>query len=238
MLPLPNKIYATLASLNLGLWLLTGVILLLAIGSFTGGGAENSAINEMALLDWLFRSPLAFSWWLWLTIGLLAVLALNTVFCSIESLRSKYQRSGFLKVFAPQVMHAGFLLIVAAHLVSAYGSEKGVMTVQEGQAIGFPDGRTLVIGKISGQVGAMGMLTSYQAQVRSVSAPNLSPQTISPNHPFFYRDFGIYLKDVQLGPERLALVEIHREPGAGLALAGALLFTVGNLVLIGTRRGR
>lgn len=31
---------------------------------------------------------------------------------------------------------------------------------------------------------------------------------------------------------RRALFKLHREPGAGMALAGALLFTVGNLVLL------
>jgi hypothetical protein len=39
-------------------------------------------------------------------------------------------------------------------------------------------------------------------------------------------------------PTRAALVEIHREPGAGIALAGALLFTIGNIVLLSVRRGR
>jgi len=62
--------------------------------------------------------------------------------------------------------------------------------------------------------------------------------TMRPNRPFFYRGFGIYLKEVGFVPEPVALVEIHREPGAGWALAGALLFTAGNIVLLAVRRGR
>nr|WP_279342459.1 cytochrome c biogenesis protein ResB [Geotalea sp. SG265] len=215
-----------------------GIVVLMAIGSFGGGGAESSSINDVALLVWLREVPIAYSWWLWLTIALLAVLAINTILCSIASLRSKYQRGNFLALIAPQVMHAGFLFIVAGHLCSAWGSEKGVMTVREGQAIGFPDGSTLTVDNITGQLGDMGMLTAYQAEVRAGSGTGASPTFISPNHPFFLGDFGIYLKDVQLFPERLALVEIHREPGAGLALAGALLFTMGNVVLMALRRGR
>lgn len=229
-----NNLYNRLASLNLGIWLMLGVVVLLGVGSFSGGGAESSSINDMPLFYWLKETPIVFSWWLWLTIGLLGVLALNTVLCSIESLRSKYGRAKFLTLIAPQVMHAGFLFIVLAHLFSAYGGLKGVMQVNEGEAIGFPDGTGVVIGNIAGQVGAMGMMTDYSADVRS----GTTMQTISPNHPFFYKGFGVYLKDVQLVPDRVALVEIHREPGAGLALAGALLFTIGNVVLLAVRRGR
>ena len=62
--------------------------------------------------------------------------------------------------------------------------------------------------------------------------------TVRPNHPFFYRGSGNYPKQVELFPVRGALIEVHREPGAGLALAGALLFTMGNVVLLAVRRGR
>lgn len=233
-----NNFYNRLASLNLGLWLMLGVVVLLGVGSFSGGGAESSSINDMPLFYWLKETPIAFSWWLWLTIGLLGVLALNTVLCSIESLRSKYGRARFLTLIAPQVMHAGFLFIVLAHLFSAYGGLKGVMQVNEGGVIGFPDGTRIELGNITAETGPMGMMTGYSADVRYGTSGGTVIQTISPNHPFFYKGFGVYLKDVQAVPYRIALVEIHREPGAGLALAGALLFTIGNVVLLAVRRRR
>jgi len=230
------KIYAKLASLSLGIWLMAGVIVLLAIGSFSGGGAESGSINDMALFAWLKGAPLAWSWWLWLTIAFLAVLVVNTLLCSIESLRGKFGRTNFLSLIAPQVMHAGFLFIVLAHLFSAYGGLKGIMQVNDGQIIGFPDGTGVAVTNIRGEQGAMGMLTDYRAEIRDNSGNAIGG--ISPNHPFFYKEFGLYIKDVQLIPQRIALIEIHREPGAGFALAGALLFTVGNLALLATRRGR
>jgi hypothetical protein len=232
------KLYQWLASLSLGIWLMGGVIVLLAIGSFNGGGAESSSINDMALFAWLREAPLAWSWWLWLAIALLALLAVNTVLCSIESLRSKWQRTRFLALIAPQVMHAGFLFIVLAHLFSAYGSQKGVLQVAEGQVIGFPDGSGVAIANISGEVGPMGILTHYQAEAIDSNGSGRAVGRISPNNPLFHKGFGVYLKDVQLSPQRIALIEIHREPGAGLALAGALLFTIGNFVLLATRRNR
>ena len=233
-----RALYNRLASLTLGIWLMAGAVVLLAIGSFSGGGAESSSINDMPLLRWLMETPPGTSWWLWLTVALLALLALNTVICSIESFRSKYGRAGFLTLIAPQVMHAGFLFIVLAHLFSAYGGFKQVMPLYEGSSVGFPDGTRVEITHIAAQAGPMGMMSDYSAEVRFGTDTGRGTQTISPNHPFFYRGFGIYLKEVEISPRPAALIEIHREPGAGLALAGAILFTIGNVALLAVRRGR
>jgi hypothetical protein len=189
----------------------------------------------MPLFAWLAESPLSLSWWLWATVGLLALLALNTVLCSVESLRTKAGSSRFLAIIAPQVMHAGFLLIVLAHLSSAWGGARHILPVREGAVVSFPGGAEVQIAGLRLETGPMGMPTAYSAVVRY---PGGDTSTVSPNNPVFYRGFGIYLKQVELYPYRAALIEVHREPGAGLALAGALLFTVGNVVLLAVRRGR
>ena len=59
--------------------------------------------------------------------------------------------------------------------------------------------------------------------------------TISPNHPWISGEYGVYIKQAEGYPYKRALLEIHREPGAGLALAGALIFTVGNVLLVWLR---
>ena len=232
-----QSIYQCLASLNLGLWLTGGVILLLAVGSFAGGGEGSGSINDVALFAWLTESPFALSWWLWGTVALLALLALNTVLCSIESLRSKAGSTRFLPVVAPQVMHLGFILIVLAHLFSAWGGGKESLPVREGEIITFPGGGQVEIAGVQLVAGPMGMPADYSAVLRYPPGSGVAT-TISPNHPAFYGAFGIYLKEVAPEPYRAALIEIHREPGAGLALAGALLFTLGNVALLCLRRGR
>ena len=232
-----GAIYRYLVSLNLGLWLMAGVLLFMAFGSFVSGGETGSSINDLPIFLWLQEAPLVASWWLWTTIGLLALLALNTVLCSIESLRKKWERGNFLVRIAPQVMHLGFLLIMVAHLFSARGSFKQVMEVGEGSTIGFPDGGVVLVERLHAAMGPMGMPSGYSAEVRTLAGGTTSG-TMSPNHPFFYGGFGLYLKEVGFMPAPVALVEIHREPGAGWALAGALLFTVGNVVLLAVRRGR
>lgn len=231
-----EKVKNILASLNLGLWLMTGVMVLLAVGSFVSGG-EGASINDLPLLVWLKETPLTVAWWLWLTIALLALLALNTVLCSIESLRRKYQKGNLLLLIAPQVMHLGFLFIVLAHLFSAWGGFKQSMVVREGSVVGFPDGALVRVVRLHAAYSSQGFPIDYSGELSSVTDGG-EVQTISPNHPFFLHGFGIYLKEVQLYPEAAALIEIHREPGALWALAGALLFTVGNVVLLAVRRGK
>lgn len=231
-----SRIYNFLSSLTLGLWLMGGIMVLLAIGSFSGG--ERSTINQMPLFTWLGEAPLAASWWLWGALGLLALMALNTVLCSIETLRKRHGQSGILMLAAPQLMHLGFLLIIVAHLLSAKGGAKETMQVYEGSSIAFPGGGTIQIGNIEVTTGPMGMPTDLSAAVRSFSGPRQETATVRPNAPVFHEGFGIYLKEATVYPFPAALIEIHREPGAGWALAGALLFTAGNVALLAVKRGR
>jgi cytochrome c biogenesis protein ResB len=224
-----KRLHNCLASLDLGLWLMVGVMLALALGSFARGSAESAGLNQMPLLAWLQQAPLSFSWWLWIAVALMALLCLNAVLCSIEALRRKGRN------LAPQLMHAGFLLVALAHLLSAYGGFKEQFQLAEGGSIGFPDGERVHIERISGQAGPMGMLSSFDAELR-VGSGELT--RVRPNAPLFHQGYGIYLKDVALEPAPVALLEVHREPGALTALLGALLFTLGNLMLLFQRRVR
>jgi hypothetical protein len=230
------KTYDSLASLTLGIWLLGGVMFFLAAGSFLQG--EGSLINEVALFVWLREVPLAQSWWLWAALLLLGLLALNTVLCSIESLRVKWQRGSFLVRIAPQLMHLGFLFIMIAHLQSAWGGFKQSGQVEEGTVIDLPDGSAVVFTGFAATYSRMGMPTAYSATLEHRDGGSKKRAEISPNHPFFHKGYGIYLKDVAPPPQKAALVELHREPGAGMALAGGAVFTVANLVLLARRRER
>lgn len=236
MKDLLQNIYNRLASLTCGLWLLGGVMLLLAAGSFLQG--KGSMINEVALFDWLRAVPLQESWWLWAALALLAMLALNTVLCSIESLRAKWQRGSFLVRIAPQLMHLGFLCIMIAHLQSAYGSFKQAGQVQEGTVINLPDGSAVIFTGFAATYSPMGMPTTYSATLEHRDGSGSKSVQISPNQPFLHKGYGIYLKDVAPPPTKAALVELHQEPGAAMALAGGAVFTLANLILLARRRER
>jgi hypothetical protein len=186
----------------------------------------------MPLLTWLREVPLMASWWLWLTILLLAMLVLNTILCSSETLWSRWGRAGLLPLLAPQLMHAGFLLIVLAHLQSAYGGYMQQVEVVEGMVAQLPDGKQFGIAGLAVTMSPRGMPTGFSSELVTDLTNPVERITISPNHPWFSGGYGVYIKQAEAYPYKRALLEIHREPGAGLALAGATVFTAGNVLLL------
>ena len=171
-----------------------------------------------------------------IAVTLLAVLALNTLLCSIDSLRMKWQKGSFLVRIVPQLMHLGFLFIMIAHLQSAYGGFKQAMQVETGSSINFPDGSHIVFTGFAATYSKMGMPTAFSATLECRSAGKVASAVISPNHPFFHLGHGVYIKDIAPPPMKAALVEVHKEPGAFMALTGGAIFTVANLVLLARRR--
>jgi hypothetical protein len=128
-------------------------------------------------------------------------------------------------------MHAGFLLIVVAHLLSAWGAYREQLVVFEGSVVHLPNGKPFALRNIRLALSPMGMPSDLRSElVTDPYTPAGGHVSISPNHPWLSGGYGVYIKQAEEYPYRRALLEIHREPGAGMALAGALLFTAGNLL--------
>lgn len=229
------KLWRFLISIELCLGLLALVCVVMAAGSFRLSGEYAAAINSMPLLAWLREVPATVSWWLWVTLVLLALLVLNTIFCSSEILWTRWGKGGWSALLAPQLMHAGFLLIVLAHLLSAMGSSLHAVEVREMTLADLPDGSRFGVASISVNTSPQGMPLSFSSElVPDINKP-ADRVVISPNHPWFSNGFGVYIKQAEAYPVKRALLEIHREPGASMALAGALFFTLGNVLLVVVR---
>lgn len=207
----------------------------MALGSFRLTGEYAGAINAMPLFAWLTEVPPGISWWLWLTVALLALLVLNTILCSAETIRLRWGRAGLMPLLAPQLIHAGFLLIVLAHLLSAIGGYKQQVEVYEGSTVQLPDGRLFGVAAIAASPSPMGMPSGFSGELATDLYNPAVRVSISPNHPWFSGGYGVYMKQAEQVPVRRALLEIHREPGAGMALAGAILFAGGNVLLLWLR---
>lgn len=226
------KLWRLLISIELCLALLALVCVAMAAGSFGLSGEYAAAINAMPLLVWLREVPAGVSWWLWLTLALLALLVVNTVFCSCETLWSRRGRGGWWVVLAPQLMHAGFLLIMLAHLLSAIGSELLQIEVQEGQLVTLPNGARFGVAGISVSSLPNGMPVAFSSELVTDLQNPAVRTVISPNRPWFSGAYGVYIKQAEEYPLRRALLEAHREPGASTALAGTLLFVAGNILVL------
>lgn len=226
------KLWRFLMSIEFCVALLALVCVVMAAGSFRLSGEYAAAINAVPLLVWLREVPFAVSWWLWLTLVLLALLVLNTLLCSYETVLSRWNRGGWAQLLAPQLVHAGFLLIVLAHLLSAAASSVLQVEVQEGVVVNLPNGTPFGVAGISVSLSPNGMPTGFSSELVTDLHNPSARVVISPNHPWFSGGYGVYIKQAEEFPFRRALLELHREPGAGMALAGALLFSAGNVMLL------
>lgn len=232
------KLWRLLISMELCLGLLALLCVVMSAGSFALSGEYAAAINSIPLSAWLRETPVSISWWLWMTLVVLALLVINTLFCSSETLWQRLGKGGYWSLIAPQLIHAGFLLIVLAHLMSAIASVHHAVEAGEMNIAVLPDGSRFGVASISVVTTPQGMPVSFSAElVTNLDRPE-ERVTISPNHPWFSNGFGVYIKQAGAYPAKRVLLEIHREPGASAALAGALLFTAGNIVLLVVRAKR
>jgi len=175
-----KRTYNFLCSLDLSFWLLTLIMVVMGAASFLL--REGSAINEIALFKWIAQSPASETWWVWTVLALLAVLAVNTVFCSADTIISRISKGGILRLIAPQLMHAGFLLVATAHLVSAIGGEKEGGQIIQGMTVQLPDSSSLRFDSIKVATGMYGMPTEYSAKITHISQTGTKQAEISPNH--------------------------------------------------------
>jgi hypothetical protein len=230
-----KRLWRWCTSIEFCLFLLAAVCCSMAAGSFWLRGEYAGAINAMPLFVWLAEAPAGVSWWLWLTVALLALLVLNTVFCSAETVRLRRGRAGLMPLLAPQLIHAGFLLMILAHLLTAIGGQMQQVEVFEGTTVRLPDGRMFGVAAIAASFSPMGMPSGFSGELATDPNDPTARVAISPNHPWFSGQYGVYIKQAEHAPVKRALLEIHREPGAGMALAGAIMFLAGNVLLLWLR---
>jgi len=224
-----------LFSLRTTLWLLGFSLILLFAGAFIMPvHTEFQALHATPLFKWIQMQPLNITWWLWGLIGILAALTVNTLLCSIESIISKRKVTQWLLLISPQIIHAGFLFVLLAHLLSGIGASQGMAAAGEGSVVKLSGEDTvLMVREINMHYDSYGYLTDWDVSVEYLSDGNvLHWDVIRPNQPSTRMGFNINVKDLRPYPVEAVLLQINREPGALWALIGGILFTLGIVTLI------
>ena len=221
-------------SLRTTMWLLGVLIIIFFAGAFVmPAHREFEAIHSMPMFEWLKIQPVSITWWLRGAIGILAFLAVNTLFCSIESIIKKRKVTQWLLLISPQIIHIGFLFMLLAHLLSAAGSYQNFTVAMEGNMFKIADDTVLKINDINIQVGHDGYINDWNVGIEYLrKGKESSAETIAPNHPSLLMGLNINVKDLQAYPYKAVLLQISREPGAVWALAGSILFMVGIMTLV------
>lgn len=218
--------------MRLSLFLLSAQIALFAVAAVQMPLMKDYGyMNSMPLFQWMRLAPARASWWVWASIAILSILALNTLACAGLSLLSRVQSRAWLKALPPQVIHLGFLLMLAAHLASSAGALHMQHTLREGSAIRLFNGNYMRLARVEIELGAKGYPTDWSAHLEYYSPTGtlIKKDISAPNRPSFIEDLGVYIKKPEYGG---ALMEVHREPGTPWALAGGVLFTLGTIALV------
>ncbi len=147
-----TRLWQRLASLTLSVWLLTLSALLMLVHSKLAHSRSQlyHALNTTPIWAWLRQTwsqdPLVF-WLITAMIAILAVLALNTVACTvtrlIDLLGRKESGRGFtakLTAWAPTLMHCLFFLILAGHMATFTFGQWRPLSVRQGQTLELGSG--------------------------------------------------------------------------------------------------
>ncbi len=225
-------------SLKTTVWTLFILVCLFFIGSalMPADRALFGLMNEDLLLRWALGSALGRplqTWWFFAALAGLVILTLNTLVCSWQAIRGRWSRADFLLRVSPQIVHAGFLFILLAHLLSAASGYKVSGAMPEGGFARLPEGRGLLLQKIDVTTDSAGYLKDWSAAV-SLYENNTVVKTgiLAPNVPLFYNGTGIYLKNISFEGGPSAFLLIARDPGALWALVGGLFFMLGTGILL------
>lgn len=223
-----------LASTRTTVWLLSLLLAVLFAGAFVMPSEKAfQSIHSLPLLGWMNEQPLNATWWVWVSMALLCLLAVNTIVCSVDSVMKKRKVTQWLLLISPQVIHAAFLFMLLAHLMSARGSFKTFEIGAEGTLLGISDTEELQIETITISLDRSGYLTDWAVDVKYLSnGRTVRQERLLPNRPLFQGGIGVYVRDLRGFPEKLVLLELSREPGALWALIGGILFMTGTVTLL------
>jgi len=235
-----KNILSVFVSLRTSLWLLTALICLLLYGSVVmPTHQEFLELHTVPLFTWMQEMPVRITWWLWASLLTLSLLTASTIVCSIESLIRKREARRWLLIISPQVVHMGFLFILLAHLLSSYGSSKGIAFAYQGSAFQLSDNLEVRFNQVHAAFDASGHAVSWSADIEYFrNDVSVGTDRILPNNPSFRNGLGIYIKTVKVSPFPVAMIEVSREPGAVWALVGGVLFLIGMIALLVLKAGR
>jgi hypothetical protein len=231
-----KKINEFLLSLKTSLWLLVIILILFTAGAVIMPLREEfKSIHSGPMLQWLKSQPLDVTWWLWAIIGLLSILSINTLFCSVDSLVKKRKVTQWLLLISPQIIHIGFLFMLIAHLLSSAGGSQAFANMREGSNIKVSQDKNVKVSDIQVDLDPSGYINDWVVNIDYIEGGEVTDRSdIRPNSPSVRADMNINVKKiVQVYPYEVVLIQVSREPGAFWALAGGILFTIGILILIG-----
>lgn len=225
-------------SLKTTVWTLFVLVFLFFVGSYMMPVHREvfASMNEDILFRWVKHvasDSLWYTWWLFAAVAGLVLLTINTLVCSIQAIRGKWAAADFLLRVSPQIIHAGFLFILLAHLLGAGWGYKVSGMLPQGASARLPSGETLLLRSVSADIDPRGHPLGWSAEVALFeNNVETASGSLGPNKPLLYKGTGVYLKSFELEPRPYAFLLVAKDPGAVWALIGGVLFMLGSVTLL------
>lgn len=214
-------------SIKTFLWLTGLCLIFFVVGSFFIPQNLDvfSEINEMPLFSWFSKnmSELDTSFWIYMLIGFMTLIALNTVICTADALLKRVTWKAILQSLSPHILHIGVLLILFGHLVSASSGYKADIPLGMREIKDF-QGFQLGIQKIE----FVTIIGEDSTRWRVHLTVNDKPFILEPARPAFYKKVGFFAKSAQQ-KKMTAIIGLVYDPGVLWELIGAGFFLLGTL---------
>lgn len=236
-----RALYRFFLSLNTTVSVFLVFIALAFIGSLSlvRNLAFFSGVDDVPLFRWLATSgDPGRTWWIYSMIGTLGVLAVNTMFCTVEGVMKRLDGNNLLEKLSPQIMHIGVLLIMLGHLLTATVGFKTDVNIVRGDKKQISGDIAVSVGDITVRTDANGYYTDWEARVVWFEDGQKKYEgNLRPVHPLYFGHYGLYTNAVTMEPQKSVHVRVCRDPGALWALLGGVIFSLGGIGFIYGRFG-
>jgi hypothetical protein len=231
------------------LWL-TGI----SIGSFLIGSfyipnnlAIFSGINDMPLFSWLSQNnnDLDKFIWIYLLIGLMLLLWICTLICSLDAIIKRAARKQLIRILSPQILHIAILFVLIGYVISA--STGYILFVLIGYVVSASTGYKLDIPmnmddtqEVKGfdlKVDDMEFFTNpgeSSTRWRVHLRINNELHKLEVGQPSFYNSVGFFAKSAQK-KKKSAIIGLIYDPGVIWEMIGAVTFIIGAAGIFITR---
>jgi cytochrome c biogenesis factor len=226
-------LYRFLLSVKTAILLYLLFILTALIGSvkIPANLALFSGIDDAPLFRWLSETGKpSLTWWIYVLIIILALLALSTIACTIDALLKRYPRRMLLLKLSPQIMHFGVLFIMLGHLLTAATGMREDLLLQAGEEKEISTGGTLTLREVRVKKDRFGYDADWITKVEYRNGESKGEELIiRPVRPVRAGRYGFFFRSATTEPEMNALIRVTIDNGAPWALLGGAILCLGSV---------
>ena len=221
-----QRLYRFLVSIRLTVVLTYVIVFVTMVGSFAMlyDAEIYRSIDDTVLIDWIMSSGLFASWWIVILVVLIFLFSINTIFCTYHRIAAliragrdrsvlrnegeetlvtrDIERGGGIRVrtLLPYIVHIGFLIALAGHLVgSLWGTRGADFVVVEGETVPVAGlkGWAVKVDELYVAMSERGYPKEMNGRVSILyDGEVLKEKIVEVNRPLIIGDIAVYIKNV------------------------------------------